>query len=187
MTDHSTTETSGLPNEVPSPAFDGGSRRLIVGFVAVVVLLETAMFFFLVPTADEVSALAEAKLIASVQEGEAAAEEQALDENAVKEFKLGMYGETFSPIDTERSYRLEIDLYGLTRKKDQERMEIEFAEKEGRLRHAVRMKIRNSELAELNENNLGLLQRRILTTCNHLLEDDLLLGVGFKSYQLVEQ
>ena len=40
---------------------------------------------------------------------------------------------------------------------------------------------------ELNENNLGLLERRILTTCNHLLEDDLLLGVGFKSYQLIEQ
>ncbi len=49
------------------------------------------------------------------------------------------------------------------------------------------MKIRNSALEELNENNLGLLERRILTTCNHLLEDDLLLGVGFKSYQLIEQ
>ena len=66
-------------------------------------------------------------------------------------------------------------------------MKSEFAEKEGRLRHAIRMKIRNSALDELNENNLGLLERRILTTCNHLLEDDLLLGVGFKSYQLIEQ
>jgi hypothetical protein len=72
-------------------------------------------------------------------------------------------------------------------KKNQELMESEFATKEGRLRHAIRMKIRNSELAELNENNLGLLERRILTTCNHLLEDDLLLTVGFKSYQLIEQ
>ena len=44
-----------------------------------------------------------------------------LEKNSVREFKLGMYGETFSPIDTERSYRVEIDLYGLTRKKDQEK------------------------------------------------------------------
>jgi hypothetical protein len=34
---------------------------------------------------------------------------------------------------------------------------------------------------------LGLLERRILTECNHLLADDLLIGVGFKSYQLIEQ
>ena len=65
--------------------------------------------------------------------------------------------------------------------------EPEFTEKEGRLRHEIRKKIRNSELRELNENNLGLLERRILTTCNHLLEEDLLLGIGFKSYQLIEQ
>lgn len=171
----------------PAPPTSGGGRGLIIAFVAVVILMETGMFFFLVPSADEVSALAEAKLIKSVQEGEAAAEEQASDENAPQEFNLGMYGETFSPIDTERTYRVEIDLYGVIRKKNLEQMQTEYAAKEGRLRHAIRMKVRNSELAELEENNLGLLERRILTTCNHLLEDDLLLSLGFKSYQLIEQ
>ena len=34
-------------------------------------------------------------------------------------------------------------------------MQSEFGEKEGRLRNAIRMKIRNSSLEELNENNLG--------------------------------
>lgn len=164
-----------------------GGRILVIAFVGAVVLMETAMFFFLVPSAEQVSALAEAQLIRSVQEGEVAAEEQASSENSVKEFKLGLFGETFSPIDTERSYRVEIDLYGLVRKKNIEKMDAEFAEKEGRLRHEIRRKIRNSELKELNENNLGLLERRILTTCNHLLEEDLLLGIGFKSYQLIEQ
>ncbi len=165
----------------------GNGRTLIIAFVAVVVLLETAMFFFLVPSAEEVSALAEAKLIKSVQEGEEAAEEQASDENKVEEFKLGIYGETFSPIDTERTFRVEIDLYGLVRKKSMEKMKAEYAAKEGRLRHAIRMKIRNSELAELKENQLGLLERRILTKCNHLLDEDLLLGIGFNSYQLNEE
>lgn len=169
------------------PPTGGGGRGLIIAFVTVVVLLETGMFFFLVPSADEVSALAEAKLIKSVQEGEAAAEEQASDENAPKEFNLGMYGETFSPIDTERIYRVEIDIFGVVRKKNLEKMKSEFAEKEGRLRHEIRQKIRGSELAELQENNLGLLERRILTKCNHLLEEDLILRLGFKSYQLIEQ
>lgn len=183
------TENQNEANQVQAetPPNRGGGRGLIIAFVTVVVLMETGMFFFLVPSADEVSALAEAKLIKSVQDDDAAAEEQANDENTVKEFQLGMYGETFSPIDTERTFRVEIDLYGLIRKKNVKKMKEEFDAKEGRLRHAIRLKIRNSELAELKENQLGLLERRILTECNHLLEEDLLLGVGFNSYQLIEE
>lgn len=186
MAEEKAEETNESAEETQESQPSSG-RTLIIAFVAVVVLMETAMFFFLVPSAEEVSALAEAKLIKSVQEGEQAAEEQASDENKVEEFKLGMYGETFSPIDTERTFRIEIDLYGLIRKKNLETMKTEYAAKEGRLRHAIRMKIRNSELAELKENQLGLLERRILTTCNHLLDEDLLLGVGFNSYQLTEE
>ncbi|MDA8744557.1 dihydrolipoamide acetyltransferase [Rubripirellula amarantea] len=173
--------------EPVAPPTGGGGRTLFIAFVAVVVLIETAMFFFLVPSAEDVSALAEAKLIKSVQEVDAEAEEQASDENKVQEFQLGMYGEVFSPHDTERNYRVELDLYGLIRKKNADKMKLEFTDKEGRLRNAIRRKIRNSSLEELNENNLGLLERRILTSCNHLLEEDLLLAVGFKSYQLLEQ
>ncbi len=183
-------EEKTVPPENENDVLDApgsSSRTLVIAFVSIVVLLETAMFFFLVPSADQVSALAEANLIKSVQEGEEAAVEQASDENKPVEFKLGMYGETFSPIDTERTYRVEIDLYGLVSKKNLEKMEMEFAEKEGRLRHEIRTRVRNSELAELKENQLGLLERRILTTCNHLLDEDLLLAVGFRSYQLTEE
>ena len=187
MADEAQTPEDDAQQPQQSPPSGGRGRGLIVAFVGIVVLLETGMFFFLVPSAEEVSALAEAKLIESVQEGEAAAAEQTLDENKVEEFDLGLFGVTFSPIDTERTYRVEISLYGLIRKKNDDKMSAEYEEKEGRLRHAVQMKVRNSALEELSENNLGLLERRILTTCNHLLEDDLLLGIGFKSYQLLEQ
>lgn len=176
--------TEPQPDIPPSSA---GGRKLILGFVALVVLLESAMFFFLIPSAEQVSALAEAKLIKSVQEGEEAAELQASDEDKVEEFSFGMFGETFSPIDTERTFRVEIDLYGLIKKKNAKKMREEFDAKQGRLRHAIRLKIRDSALHELQENKLGLLERRILTECNHLLEDDLLLGVGFNSYQLIEE
>lgn len=163
------------------------SNGLIIAFVGVVIVVETAMFFFLVPSAEDVSALAEARLIKSVQDEEKVAEQQMLDENREEEFQLGMFGETFSPTDTERSYRVELRLFGRIKKKNVDRMKKEFDAKEGRLRHAIRMKIRNSELAELQDNQLGLLERRILTTCNHLLEEDLLLGIGFHDYQLIEE
>ena len=174
------------PAEPVSPA-RRSTKGLVVAFVAMVVLFETAMFFFLIPNEEEVSALAEARLIKSVQEDEKKAEQKSIDENKVEEFTLGMFGETFSPIGTERAFRVELNLFGLVRKKDAERMDAEFKAKEGRLRHAIRMKIRNSELSELQDNQLGLLERRILTTCNHLLDEDLLLGVGFHDYQLIEE
>ena len=179
-------ENEEAASETPTPS----SRRhkaLMLVFVAVVVQVETAMFFFMVPSAEEVSALAEAKLIQSVQEGEKQAAQQTLDENKVQEFELGRFGETFSPTDTERTFRVEMRLYGLIRKKNAEKMKKEFEAKNGRLRHAVRMKIRNSDLTELQDNQLGLLERRILTTCNHLLDEEMLLGVGFHDYQLIEQ
>jgi len=173
----------------PQPETTPSGKRgkgLIIGFVSLAVLIETAMFFFLVPSAEEVSALAEARLVKSVEEDKKEAEELLLEENTVQEFALGMFGETFSPIDTESRYRVELRLFGLVRQKNLEKLKAEFDAKEGRLRHAIRMKIRNSELSELDENQLGLLQRRILTTCNHLLQDDLLLSIGFQDYQLIQ-
>jgi len=181
-------EPKNPPETQPDvPQSSAGGRRLIIAFVAAVVLMESAMFFFLVPSAEEVSALAEAQLIKSVQEGEKAAELQATDEDKVEEFNLGMYGETFSPIDTERTFRVEIDLYGLVRRKNVKRMKAEFDAKIGRLRNEINRTIRSSELAELKENQSGLLERRILTKCNHLLDEDLLLAIGFSSYQLNEE
>ncbi|MEL6895070.1 MAG: dihydrolipoamide acetyltransferase [Planctomycetota bacterium] len=162
-------------------------RWMMVGFGALVVLAETMLFFFLVPSAEEVSALAEARLIQSVQMDAAAAKQRSIDENTVEEFDLGVFGETFSPIDTPDRYRVEMRLFALVRKKDLSRMQQEFESKRGRLRHAIRMRVRNSELVELDENQLGLLERRILTACNHLLDDDMLLGVGFLDYQLIQQ
>ncbi|TWU26554.1 hypothetical protein Pla52o_04070 [Novipirellula galeiformis] len=180
-------ETKEASNENTPPQKAGVGRGLVIAFVGVIVLLESAMFFLMVPSAEEVSALAEAKLIKSVQKDEVEAAEKANDENEVMEIDLGTFGETFSPIDTEREYTIELRLYGLVRNKNAEAMKAELAEKQGRIRHAIRMKIRTSALTELQENQLGLLERRILTTSNHLLAEDYLLGVGFHDYQLREE
>lgn len=182
-------EETTAKTEAPEPIVSAPPKNnlgLIVGFVGMIVVIETGMFFFLVPSAEQVSALAEQQLIQSVQEGAEQAEQEASDENRVEEFELGTFGETFSPIDTDRSFRVELRLYGLIRAKNRDKMRKEFESKNGRLRHEIRRKIRNSELSELQDNQLGLLERRILTTCNHLLDADMLLGVGFHEYQLIE-
>lgn len=160
---------------------------LIVAFVSAVIVVESSMFFFLVPSAEEVSALAEARLIKAVEETEEESQKQTSDENENIEVNLGMFGETFSPTDTERTFRVELKLYGLIQRKNEERMKDELEEKQGRLRHEIRMKIRNSELRELTDNQLSLLQRRILTQCNHILDEDYLVGIGFHEYQLIEE
>lgn len=164
-----------------------GGKIIIVGFISTIMLVETALFFFLVPSAEEVAALAEARLIQNVQKSEDAEAEAETDENKVDEFELGMFAETFSPIDTEQKYRVEFRLFGLVKAKDRPKMEKEYTNKSGRIRHSIRMKVRNSELSELEENQLGLLQRRILATCNHLLENDILLSVGFNDYQVIPE
>lgn len=177
----STTETEEAPVKPRS------NVGLIVAFVGTVILVETGMFFFFVPSAEEVSALAEARLIKSVEEEEEQALQELSDESEHIEVKIGDFGETFSPIDTERTFRVELSLFGVIERKNEERIQDELVSKQGRIRDRIRMKIRNSELEELTDNVLALLERRILTTCNHLLEEDYLLGVGFSNYQLIEE
>ena len=167
------------PEETTSVASGLGGRGMIIAFVSVVVLMETAMFFFFIPSADEVSALAEERLVASIQKAKTTLKRKSNIENQIKECTIGKFGETFSPQDTELTYRVEIEVYGLVKEKFADDFQTEFDEKEGRLRTAIRRKIRNSDLEELSKNNLGLLERRILTECNHLLNEDLLMGVGF--------
>lgn len=94
--------------ETPSVASGLGGRGMIIAFVSVVVLMETAMFFFFIPSAEKISALAEERLVASIQQGKNTAEKKIKDENQIKECTIGKFGEVFSPQDTELRYRVEI-------------------------------------------------------------------------------
>ena len=167
----------------------GGSTKLLaVGFVASMVVVETFLFFFMVPSSDEVAALVEARLVADAKgEGDEDAEEEEDDENKEVEFNLGMYGETFSPLGTEESYRAEYEIFATLKMKDKTTLSDEFKEKEGRIRHAIRMEIRNSRLEELQDNQLGLIERRVLAKCNSLLDEPFLISIGMKDYQLREE
>jgi hypothetical protein len=48
------------------------------------------------------------------------------------------------------------------------------------------LEIRNASLQELSENQLGLIQRRILATSTEVLGEPILLSIGFNDYQVIE-
>lgn len=178
----STPEAPAKPSILP--------KLLVAGLVATVIVAETFIFFFMVPNADEIAALAEARLISRVEKSMDKAGEVKIDDpDAVQEFALGTYGIVFTPPGADRNYRVEFRLFGTVKRKDQLELERLYIERQGRFHHRMMLEIRNATMDELTENQLGLIQRRILATSNDILGGDhpILLGVGFNDYQLIEE
>ncbi len=109
------------------------------------------------------------------------------DENKAIEFPLGDISATFVPPGADRNYRVEFRLFGTVKAKDLEHLEELYAERAMRFRHRLMLEVRNATMDELNENQLGLIQRRILATSIEILEEPILLGVGFQDYQVIEE
>ncbi len=176
------TENASKPSMMP--------KLIMGGFISMVVIAETMIFFLMVPNGDEVAALAESRLIKKIEatmnkDGEELAHE---DENDVVEEMLGEFGiDSFVPSGTDRTYTVEFRLFGTIKRKDQSHFTQIFKDREGRFRHHLTLEIRNATIDELTENQLALIQRRILATSNEVLEEPILLAVGFHDYHVVEQ
>ncbi len=163
-------------------------RLIISGFVGTVVIAETLIFFLLVPNADDVAALAEARLVSKLEARmENDGEEVIDDADAIKEFSLGDYGVVFTPPGADRNHSVEFTLFGTIKEKDKKRLEKLFAERQGRFRDRMLNEIRIATLDELSESQLGLLRRRILATSNEILEEPILLSIGFNDFQKREE
>lgn len=162
-------------------------KLMLAGFISIIVVLETLIFFLLVPSADDVAALAESRLVERLEARLNSSSEEVLDDSkSIVEVKLGEFGLSFSPTGSDLNYRVEFDLRGTVKKQELPRVEKLLAEREGRFRHRLMLDMRNCTLDELKENQLGLIQRRILATSNEVFETPILLGVVFHSYQLFE-
>ncbi|MEZ6075147.1 MAG: hypothetical protein R3C56_05590 [Pirellulaceae bacterium] len=117
-------------------------------------------------------------------------EEKINDPEAIKEFAApGTYGIVFHPsgLGSQLSRRIPIIRDGQRQKREE--LERLYAERQGRFHHRMMLEVRNATLDRLSENQLGLIQRRILATSNDILgaDDPILLGVGFNDYQLIEE
>ena len=181
-------ESPPIANTSAKPALF--PKLFVSGLVASVIVAETFIFFYMVPSADDVAALAEARLVARVEKKmDNAGEEKLNDPNAIKEFALGTYAIVFTPPGSDRNYRVEFRLFGTVKEKEEKELERLYAERQGRFHHRMMLEVRNATMDELTENQLGLIQRRILATSNDILRADapILLGVGFNDYQLIEE
>lgn len=180
-------ENKKATEETSAPPRQGNGKLLLLAFIATVCLIESGMFFFLVPSADEVAALAEARLIEDIKEEKAAAKALEQQQNAIIEFDLGAYGVNYTSPTDGTGYRIEFDLFTEIMNENRELMQREFGNKDGRIRHEVLMKIRTSEPEDLNDPELTLLRRRILATCNQLLQKRVMLSVKFRDFQMIEE
>jgi hypothetical protein len=169
--------------KAPSKTF---GKILVIGFVSFVIIAETLVFFFMVPSGEEVAALAEARLISAAREVDTTNEEKTDDAEKVIEYDLGVYSVSFVPPGADHSYRVEFRLFATVNAKDKERLQALMDEKQFRYRHRMILEIRNASLQELTENQLGLIQRRILATTTEVLGEPILLSVGFNDYQVIE-
>lgn len=167
----------------------GGMKgKIVIGvFVSLVVIAETFVFFFLVPSGEEVAALAETRLIAIAQEIDSKTQQDdTVDEDKIVEFDLGTHGVSFRPAGADKNYKVEFRLFGTLHSSDLEHMQELFLERELRFRYRMMLEIRNASMQELEENQLGLIQRRVLATSTELLGEAILLSVGFADYQVLE-
>lgn len=171
-------------------------KVLIAGFITVIVVAETLIFFFMVPSAEDVAALAEARLIDRVEASMTDDGEETLDnETETMEFPLGEYSVTFMPPGSDRNYNVEFRLSGVIYSKDEKAMDELYARKSARFQHRIMLEIRNATVDELMENQLGLIQRRILATSIEVLEEGepedkelpMLLGVPFTGFRVFEE
>ncbi len=192
-------ETQNPAAEEEAPAKPSMLPKIMVaGFIGLVVMVETFIFFFMVPSADDVAALAEARLINKVEASMIDDGEETIDdEHETMEFPLGDYGVTFIPPGSDRNYRVDFPLYCTIYAKDEKRMEELFEKKKARFQHRIMLEVRLATIDDLMENQLGLIQRRILATSNEVLADgeedaqDIppILGVSFPSpgFQVYEE
>ena len=181
--------------EVKRPS--SGPKLLLGGFVGLVVVAETLIFFLMIPSADDVAALAEARLIDKVEASMQDAGEETLDdENAKAEFALGDFSVTFIPPGSDGNYRVDFPLYVTIYEKDVDKMEALFSKKKARFQHHIMLEVRNATVDELMESQLGLIQRRILAKSIEVLEEGEgdkpvpeLLGINFPEpgFQVYEE
>ena len=143
----------------------------VSGFISFVVVIETCLFFFMVPNAEDVAALAESRLIDQVEQNISGEDGEDLqNENDIVQIKIGRFNDSFVPPGAVKNYAVDFDLSISVYRKDEQVVTDLLAKKEDRLRSYISLEVRSANLDELRENQLGLIRRRILAKTTEVLE-----------------
>jgi len=177
---------------VPEPA--AGARSILgmvlaASFMGALIAAECLVAWLMIPSVDDVVAQAEQKFqqrmpaSADPVDHLAPAEEK----KPTAEVDLGSHNFTTHLPDRGMNLRIDFRLHGIVRREDQAEFDKLYQPVANRIRESVLVVIRNSEVADLTEANLGLIKRRILEKSNRLLTKNLLRDVVITDFTLIEQ
>ena len=164
------------------------AKLQILGGILVLVLLECAVAYLIIPSPQEVIKAAEIQAQAEEGEGEKSQEPQPLaaDEQTV-EVDLKEFGITaYRPL-SESTMRIDFHLYATIRAADQAEFEKLMESHLNRFREQVIVTVRGSDESELTDPSLGLLKRKILEKTNSILGKPMVHSIVFSEFSFVEQ
>jgi flagellar FliL protein len=175
-----------------APQKSGGGllgKLIIGGFMGGVVLVEVLLAYLLIPSKEEVAALAEEnlskKLPASLVTDELAVSEQ--DQKDSIEVDLGDYSLTAPQRNGSTALRVDFHLVGTVLEDDESEMSNLMDRHPARFRELVLYEIRNSEREDLDDPQLGLIKRRILGRSTDLFGKPILKSLVFDDFSYIEQ
>lgn len=181
-------KSEGKATGTAKPAGSLMNKLVIAGFMGSVVMVECALAYFLIPSADQVAALAEQnlqkKLPAAMAETD---DDHGAATTATIEIDLGEYSVTVTQPNSATAIRVDFHLVGTARQEDADAVKAAFDASVHRFRDMVISEIRHLETTDLADPGLGLIKRRILEKSNALFGKPLLKSVVFPDFSYIEQ
>ena len=162
----------------------------ILGGILVLVVLECAVAYMVIPSPQDVIRAAEDQAQAGETAGDAMPQEAkplAADEESV-EIELGQpFGITaYRPL-SESTMRIDFHLYATIRLSEKAEFESLMEKNQNRFREQVIVTVRSSDESELTDPSLGLLKRKILEKTNNILGKPMVHSIIFSDFSFVEQ
>lgn len=162
---------------------------MIAGFMGGVIIIECALAYFLIPSADSVAKIAEQniqkKLPATIASG--LEEGQEGSKKPIIEIELGEYSVTVTQPNSPTAMRIDFHLVGTANEGEYADVKALFDKHVHRFRDMVISEIRHLETTDLADPELGLIKRRILEKSNALFGKPILKSVVFPDFNYIEQ
>ena len=180
--------TETQPVETPAAKSPLVTVAKIAAFVVVILTVEGLIAFLFIPSAGDVTALAEARY--GTPESAADPVEQ-LSEDAdaepTVEVDLEDYSVTaYQPLSN-TTLRIDFHLYGTVPQSKKSEFEAMFEESKHRIREQVIVTIRSSEITDLTDAGLGLIKRKLHDKINRTLGKTVVKSVIVSDFSFVEQ
>lgn len=162
----------------------------ILGGVLVLVVLECAVAYLVIPSQQDVIRAAEAEGKFGETSGvetvtevtPLAANEETIEVDLGDPFGITAY----RPL-SESTMRIDFHLYATIRVTDQAEFASLMEKNKNRFREQVIVTVRSSDEGELTDPSLGLLKRKILEKTNHIIGRPMVHSIVFSEFSFVEQ